>query len=252
MNKCLCKNPSYSTDNERNELICIQCGTVMSENVNDEMDLITGPSKYQQFGTNAIGSKKIQQYSKNMQTSSTNRTHAKLQTYVTSICERLNLPTIIISESIKLGTQCVNDKLARGRSIEGIAAACVLITCRKNNRIMLETDVFKVITQKKKVFRRIYRDICLQYDFKLIHLKHDMNGLISKICNTLDININIEKKALQMIDDLYPKLDGHNPSAVVAGIMIWLCNDIPQKRICKVANITDVSARAFINRFLND
>lgn len=178
---------------------------------------------------------------------STERNLANALSSITAICNKLNLPSNIVETSSMIYRVALKRSLIRGRTIQSIAVASVYMACRQCEVVRSLEDIASVSNISKKEAARNYR-------FLIKELKPKVplalpSSHISKIVNKLDLNGDTEFLAINVLNRASEmKLTiGRSPSGLAAAciyISAHLTGDRrTQSEIAKEAQVTEVTIR---------
>ena len=166
---------------------------------------------------------------------------------LTKIAYKLNLPRNVLETASMIYRQVVRKRLIRGRSIRGVAAASLYMSCRKCNVIRTLEEVGKAANISKKESGRNYRFLLRKLKTRVPPVK--AKSYISKFVNHLTLSGNVENFAMQIIGvatDLR-LTSGRGPAGIAAAatyIAGLLCGEHrTQGEIARGAQVTEVTIR---------
>ena len=190
----------------------------------------------------------------------TNMTYRERSLYkvfvgIANICNKNNIPTIIINEAKSLYKLISDIKISRGNNRIGIIAACVYFACKNCNvsRSSKEiSDIFdikiNILTRGCKNFQNILQ---LNKDKNRVDISNSTKYIdfIERFCNKLKIDnkhLNDIKKLSEEIEKLNI-INDIRPDSYAAGCILYYCNI----NIVKVNDIqinkTDISNHSKIS-----
>jgi len=169
-------------------------------------------------------------------------------TEIKRICGNLNLPEYVKKEVLKLYKEALKKDILKGRSILGMATACIYYICREVNIPITFQDIINEASISDKSLRRCYKIL-----FNSLNLKPSIINpvlLIPRFINELGLDIIIEKEAINILKSYLCKntVSGINPIGLCGGA-IYLATKyrrikVSQKRISDVIGVTEVTLRA--------
>ena len=169
------------------------------------------------------------------------------------IGSRMDLPKSTRSESAFIYKKAVDKKLVRGRSIEGVAAACIYMTCRIH-RIPRTLDEIGLHSRTgRKEIGRTYRALAKELKVKVP--PSSASDYIPRLCTSLELSTKTQMQALRIHDAAVKsgQMNGCGPTGVAAAAVYLsskMSNDRTdertQRQISEAAGVTEVTIR---NRF---
>ncbi len=160
---------------------------------------------------------------------------------------QLGIPRNVREISAMIYRNAVKKQLIRGRSIEGVSSAALYAGCRKTQMPRTLEEIAEVSRVEKKEIGRSYRFITRELD---IHLPPtDPSNYVARFGSELDISGEARTKAIGLIKKAQEeKLTvGRGPTGIAAAaiyIAAILYDDRKtQKRVAKVAHVTEVTVR---------
>ncbi|MFW9949952.1 MAG: transcription initiation factor IIB family protein [Candidatus Thorarchaeota archaeon] len=171
------------------------------------------------------------------------------------ISSNLNLPDHVKKAAIRLYIEAFKKKLLRGRSINGMVAACLYFACREKRvprtlqEILVETSI------DDKSVRRCYRTIIRELNLKAPST--DPTSLIPKYIAELGLEVDIEKSTIILIKNFTSKFStsGKDPKGLCAGALYLICKKkdkrISQKDIAQIVGVTEVTLRSRYKDLIN-
>ena len=169
------------------------------------------------------------------------------------IGSRMELPKSTRSESAFIYKKAVDKKLVRGRSIEGVAAACIYMTCRMH-RIPRTLDEIGLHSRTgRKEIGRTYRALARELAVKVP--PSSASDYIPRLCTTLSLSTQTQSRALRIHEAAVKsgRMNGCGPTGIAAAA-VYLSSkmsedrqdDRTQRQISEAAGVTEVTIR---NRF---
>lgn len=138
--------------------------------------------------------------------------------------------------------------LLRGRSIEGVASACLYIACRKRERPR-SLDEFEHVSQvDRNTLATTYRGIVAELDIEVEPV--DPSHFVPRFCSTLGTSRELERRARSILTETRREglHSGRSPTALAGGAIYiagLLCNEhLTQAEIADVARVTTMTVRS--------
>lgn len=164
------------------------------------------------------------------------------------ISSNLNLPNHIKKTAIRLYIEAFKMKLLRGRSINGMVAACLYFACRERKIPRTLQEILEQTSVDAKNVRRCYRTLIRELNLKVPST--DPVSLIPRFIAELDLDAeseNITVKILQSFTTKY-STSGKDPKGLCAGALYLVCRKknkkISQKEIAGLVGVTEVTLRS--------
>ncbi len=158
----------------------------------------------------------------------------------------LSLPNDVKEAASYIYRKAVEERLIRGRSIEGVAAAALYAACRQCRIPRTLDEIAEVSRVSKKEIGRSYRFIIRQL------MKTPSSSpidYIPRFASELGLSGEVEAKAIEILKKSAPYglTSGRGPTGVAAAalyIATVLCNERrTQREIANVARVTEVTVR---------
>lgn len=166
---------------------------------------------------------------------------------MSKISSSLNLPKNILETAAVFYRKAVKKRLIRGRSIQGVAAAAIYMSCRKCNIARTLDEIAHVTYVGKKEIGRCYRFLAKELDEfvpPIFPAKY-----ISKFSNQLLVVGKAENVAASIIETAkcLRLTSGRGPTGIAAAatyIASFLAGEKKtQREVAAVANVTEVTIR---------
>lgn len=271
-----CQGTKLITDSYSCELVCANCGLVISDKVEDIQT-------YEDTGRNLISpiSNQLSSYDMGLYTNiwdipkdvnghtldGITRSKMKRLKRLDSFTKRsskngalmdvfhdlnnlkhiLYLSTAVVEKAAYIYRKARDRNLIRGRSKSSMLAACLYIACRElqNNRSL--EDILHATDLKKKDLFRCYR--LLLFELELRSPAIDPIRCVAKIANLTCVSEVSRREAFKAINRMV-KLGmtaGKNPMGLAASLVYMSCSkageSITQADIAQVAGITEMTLR---------
>lgn len=143
--------------------------------------------------------------------------------------------------------EALNQDLIRGRSIEGVATACLYAACRLEDIPRSLEEIEKAARVERKEIGRTYRYLSKELGLEMEPV--DPKKYIPRYCSELDLSETVEAEAKRIIDVSKEAglLSGKSPTGFAAAAIYaaaLLCNEKKtQREVAEVANVTEVTIR---------
>jgi len=279
--KCTrCGKNTLVTDVGSSEVFCSNCGVVVEEKANDsrpERTFADSPTKSHTGDKTSLTrydrglSTMINPLDKDsagnplstsMKSSMTrlrkwdNRSHVKtsndrnLQQALLELLkmkEKLSLSDVIAEKASYIYRKALERKLVRGRSIQGLVAACLYAACRESETPRTLSEVTATIGIKRRELSATYRLIFKELDLKMPVI--NSISCIAKIASNAELSEKTKRYAMKILKNAERQnvLAGKHPMGVAASALYLACLNLEenrtQKEIADAAGITEVTIR---------
>lgn len=163
------------------------------------------------------------------------------------MASHLALPRNVREAASLIYRKAVEERLIRGRSIEGVAAAALYAACRECKVPRTLDEIADVSRVSKKEIGRSYRFIAREL---LIHLRPTSpTDYIPRFGSELGLSGEAQSKAIELLKEATKKglTSGRGPTGVAAAaiyIASVLCGERrTQRDVADVARVTEVTVR---------
>ncbi|MBQ2654970.1 MAG: transcription initiation factor IIB [Methanobrevibacter sp.] len=278
-----CNSTERVVDSQRAEVSCARCGLVLDENLidngpewrafdheqRDKRTRVGAPSTYAISdkglttvidwknkdinGRSIPETKRAQLYrlrklNKRMRVSRTGERNLALAlSELDRFSSRLGLPRSVREDAAFIYRKASKNNLIRGRSIEGMVATSIYMSCRRCNIPRTLEEVSEISNVSKKQLGRNYRFLSRQLNIKL--KPTSPSDYVPRFATKLDLSGEVQSKAIDIIAK--SKQSGLNvgkgPTGVAAAALyiasILLGERITQKVVADVAGVTEVTVR---------
>lgn len=164
------------------------------------------------------------------------------------IGSNLNLPGHIKKSAIRLYKEAFKKKLLRGRSINGMVAACLYFACREKKIPRTLQEILDETSVNAKNVRRCYRTIIRELNLKVPST--DPISLIPRFIAELNLDADVEKTTINILQTFMSNYStsGKDPKGLCAGALYLVCKvrnkRISQKEIANLVGVTEVTLRS--------
>jgi len=281
-----CNSSHLQEDYERGELVCADCGLVISENLIDpgqewrgfdteqnEKRARTGaPTTYSVHDkglSTEISWKNVDIYGKSVparnkpqlyrmrkwqkRLRAANAVERNLMVALGSIeriASNMSLPKNVREEAAVIYRKAAAKDLIRGRSIEGVVAASIYAAARQLGFPRAIEEISRASRVGRKEIGRNYRT--LVRELKLSLLPTTPQDYISRFCSELNLGSDVEARALEILKGMDEQTStvGKGPTGIAAAAIyiaaILSGKKRTQEEIADISGVTEVTLR---NRF---
>jgi transcription initiation factor TFIIB len=163
------------------------------------------------------------------------------------LASRMDLPLTIRTEAARFYRKAVDNKLVRGRSIEGVVAASLYLACRMLNQPRTLDEVGHHSRTGRKEIGRTYRAIVKE--LKLQVPSAEPKGYVPRFCATLKLPAKASLESNRIIEAC--KRDNHaagrGPTGIAAAAVYLAAMLVNQPRtqreVAMAAGVTEVTIR---------
>lgn len=278
----VCNNDHPITDLESGELICSDCGLVLSDNAQESRAewrtfdseassrvRVGAPTSlaYHDMGLATVIGKNSNDSSGRKLDASMHSTMQRLRTWdfrtqahtsadrnliqafseLGRLKDKLGLSDAIIEKTAYIYRKAQEKGMIRGRSTSSILAAAIYIACREMGASRTLRDVAETTDVKRKVISRSYR--LLIHELGIMVPSVDPMKCIAKIANNAKLSEKTKRMAIDTMNDLTEKKisAGKAPMGLAATVLYLSClrngENVTQKNIAEAAGVTEVTIR---------
>ncbi len=164
------------------------------------------------------------------------------------ICSNLNLPDFVKLEAISLYKRAFRNKLLKGRSINGMVAACIYYACRDKRIPRTLQEILDETLVSAKDVRRFYRTLLKEFNLKAPST--DPIALVPRFIRDLDLDSEVEGITIKILNAYKANFStsGKDPKGIVSGALYLASKlkdkNITQKKIADTVGITEVTLRS--------
>ena len=266
-----CKGNTISIQ-EKGEIVCSQCGLVVNERILDTSHsgkrAFTKQEKEKRENTGSpisillpdmglstiidkasIKSPDLKRAAKwNSRMTWDKRNMLIATTELKRIGSNLNLPNHIKKTAIRLYINAFKKKLLRGRSINGMVAACLYFACRERKIPRTLQEILDETSVSAKNVRRCYRTLIRELNLKVPST--DPISLIPRYIAELGLDADVEKSTIKVLKAFTSQYStsGKDPKGLCAGALYLVSKKkdkrISQKEIANIIGVTEVTLRS--------
>ncbi len=161
--------------------------------------------------------------------------------------DKVALTDAVIEKAAYIYRKAMEKKLVRGRSIQGLVAACIYASCRNTETPRTLDDIANGINIRRKDVARCYRLIYRELDLKM-PVVDPVRG-ISRIASVAELTEKSKRKAASILNEAKKvgMVAGKDPMGMAAAALYLACNSTgevkSQKDISIASGVTEVTIR---------
>ena len=161
--------------------------------------------------------------------------------------DKLSLSDTVIQKSAYIYRKALEKKLVRGRSIQGLVAACLYAACRNTETPRTLQDISIGMNVRKKDIARCYRLIFRELELKM-PVVDPIKG-VSRIASIAELGEKTKRKAIEILNQAKDigLVAGKDPMGIAAASLYLACISTKeiksQKEISIASGITEVTIR---------
>lgn len=273
-----CQSDQIWHDQQRGEKKCVFCGLVISNNCLDEtsqgrsiydkeqeskrsrvgipINIMTPDINFNVF----VNPKEIKDpdLARAIRWNNTNVSRRSLYNArgeLKKIASKFDLTTPILDSSMGLMRRAINSHMLKGRSVEGVAYACLYYSIRIFKHSLSFDKLIQDTQINPKKIKKYYKSLII--DFNLKSPPTDPYIYIARFISELKEDYNFEKRVTMFVQSLeqVSNIAGKDPKGVCcASIYIIgksLGQHIRQKRLAELADVTEATIRARLKEIRN-
>jgi transcription initiation factor TFIIB len=253
-----CGDKKMVTDQNTGELFCGKCGFVVTDKISD-----TG-AEWRSFANDETNRTRVgagtsltmhdMGLSTIIGTQNKDSTGKPLTSAMKSsinemdkLKDKLALTDAVIEKAAYIYRKAMEKKLVRGRSIQGLVAACLYASCRNTETPRTLDDIAKGINIRRKDVARCYRLIFRELELKM-PVVDPVKG-VSRIASIAKLTEKSKRKAVSILEKA-KKLGivaGKDPMGIAAAALYLACISTgeikSQKDISIASGVTEVTIR---------
>jgi transcription initiation factor TFIIB len=161
--------------------------------------------------------------------------------------DRLGLSNTIVEKAAYIFRKVCERGLLRGRTIEGMLAAAVLIACREMGSLRTIKDIAAALSIPRKDISRNYSVLIFELGIKVPLV--DPIKCVARVANALNVNEKLKHRAFNMMTEIVEnkKSAGKDPMGLAATVLYMSSVDsdegISQNAIAAASGVTEVTIR---------
>ena len=166
---------------------------------------------------------------------------------MSKIKDKLALTDTVIEKAAYIYRKAMEKKLVRGRTIQGLVGACLYAACRNTQTPRTLQDISKGMDIKKKDIARCYRLVFRELELKM-PVVDPVKG-VSRIASIAGLTEKTKRKAIQILNQAKDigLVAGKDPMGIAAASLYLACISTKeiksQKEISIASGITEVTIR---------
>ena len=173
--------------------------------------------------------------------------------------DKLALTNAVIEKAAFIYRKAMEKKLVRGRSIQGLVAACLYASCRTTETPRTLDDIANGINIRRKDVARCYRLIYRELELKM-PVVDPIKG-VSRIASNAGLGEKTKREAILILNEAKRTYitAGKDPMGIAAAALYIACISTgetkSQKEISIASGVTEVTIRnrcAGLRKMLND
>ena len=161
--------------------------------------------------------------------------------------DKLALTDVVVEKAAYIYRKALEKKLVRGRSIQGLVAACLYASCRNTETPRTLQDIANGMNIRKKDIARCYRLIFRELELKM-PVVDPIKG-VSRIASIAELGEKTKRKAIEILNQAKDSglVAGKDPMGIAAASLYLACISTgeikSQKEISIASGITEVTIR---------
>ena len=276
------KKLSLITDNNTGEIMCANCGHVLTEKLEEAGAEYSLHSPQDYLGRSRVGRKstlafndmglstiieqtdrdstgkglsgemkrtfyRLRMWDKNSKARPGHRNMQKAFTILEGLKSKLSLSEVAVEKSAYIYRKALGKKIGRGRSIPVIISASIYAACRFTNTPRTIQDISNATNIKSTTIHRMYRILVRELDLTIE--TYNPIEFISRISSTLNITEKTQRDAIKILIKAESQMltSGKNPVAIAATVVYLaaLANNqkITQTQVANSSEISSVTIR---------
>lgn len=161
--------------------------------------------------------------------------------------DKIALTDAVVEKAAYIYRKSMKKKLVRGRSIQGLVAACIYASCRNTETPRTLDDIANGINIRRKDVARCYRLIFRELDLKM-PVVDPVKG-VARIASVAELTEKSKRKAILILNEAKKigMVAGKDPMGMAAAALYLACNSTgepkSQKDISIASGVTEVTIR---------
>jgi len=166
---------------------------------------------------------------------------------MSKVKDKLALTDVVLEKAAYIYRKALERKLVRGRSIQGLVAACIYAACRNTETPRTLYDIANGMNIRKKDIARCYRLIFRELELKM-PVVDPVKG-VSRIASIAKLSEKSKRKAVLILNQAKETgiVAGKDPMGIAAASLYLACISTgeikSQKEISLASGITEVTIR---------
>lgn len=161
--------------------------------------------------------------------------------------DKIALTDAVVEKAAYIYRKAMEKKLVRGRSIDGLVAACIYASCRNTETPRTLDDIANGINIRRKDVARCYRLIFRELELKM-PVVDPVKG-VARIASVAELTEKSKRKAILILNEAKKMgmVAGKDPMGIAAAALYLACNGAgetkSQKDISIASGVTEVTIR---------
>ncbi len=161
--------------------------------------------------------------------------------------DKLALSDAVFEKTAYVYRKALERDLAKGRSISSLVGACIYIASRELDTLVTLKDIIRASNIEHRHLTKMYRFIVMELDLKIPTIDHVK--CIIRVANRAGVSEKTKREAIGIMDNLErtEKKDGKSPMGLAAMVVYSASaknkEGITQKDIATAADISEVTLR---------
>jgi len=167
----------------------------------------------------------------------------------------LNFPDRVKKAAIRLYKRVFRKNLLRGRSINGMVAACAYYVTKQERIPITFQEILEESSMESTIVKKCYKILMQEFDLKTQIM--DPISLIPRYRVELGLDMEIENNTVGLLEKFIKKnsICGKDPKEIRAGALYLVAKlknqKLSQKEIAGIIGITEVTLRSRYKEILN-
>jgi len=278
-----CSNEKIITDSESGEIICVKCGRVITDKLQeigperrtfstDETDVMSRTGVPQSLARHDMGLSTI--IGRTDRDATGNKLDAAMRTRMNRLAtwdmrsqlhtprdrslrqaffqldvlkDKIGLSDSMVEKTAYIYRKAQSRKLTRGRTVSGVLAAAVYIACREMGAHRTLDDIATACNVKRKELSKDFRMLHTRLDLKIP--QQDPMKCIAKVASKAKLSEKTKRRAAQIMRNVTREeiSAGKDPMGLAATVLylssIKNGETITQSNIAEAAGVTEVTVR---------
>ena len=283
------RNDKVITDTESGEIICGNCGMVISDKVEDashveqhmftqggqldettartgaptslarhDMGLATMVGKEDRDASGAkidpsnnYAIQRLRTWDSRVQLSApSDKSRREAFMLLDTLKDKLGLSDAVIENTAYLYRKAQQRKFLRGRSISGVVCAAIYIACRDLGISKTMKDIAAASNVKQKTIARVYRQLILEFDYKVPNI--DPFKCVVRVANNAKLAEKTKRQAIEIMDKVKQNQisAGKDPMGLAATVVYISCIKTGENISQKeISNVAGITEVTLRNRY---
>lgn len=190
----------------------------------------------------------LRRWQTRVRTTSAERSLTNVLTKINEISATLSLPKSVIETAAYIYRQTVKKRIAKSKSVVGMASASVYLACRKCGVGRTLKEIARATGLETRVVAKYYRLVLNEVESEYVP-PPSVERHISKLINSAKIDTKVERLALNLsINTQDSEIHSGKAPAGLAAAYVYMSasmygDHIPQREIAELAEVTEVTVR---------